>query len=115
MELDEYHLFERSTVLVRALYEELKVRMADFPAYIISPVEKAILFKNSYTFLSISTRKESLAISFYLDRWETDFPVTVHLQNSKNRIWHQVFIYQPEDITPQVLAWIRESYVLVDK
>lgn len=115
VQIEEYALFERSSIEVLALYEILKDRIEHLQPFFIHPVEKAILFKNRANFLSVGTRKEGITVTFYLDRYEELPRVRSHLQNSAKRIAHQVYVFEPGEIDLQLIRWIEESYRLLNK
>ena len=56
-----------------------------------------------------------MEVEFFLDHREEAPSISKFLQTSKNRYAHIVPINLEEDLTPAVLAWIRESYILISK
>ncbi|KAH0533959.1 hypothetical protein FGG08_007427 [Glutinoglossum americanum] len=74
-----------------------------------------IFFKTESTFLAIKVKKDHLDIEFFLDHLEDVPPVSKYLQTSAHRVAHIVPIDQPEDITPQLRKWMKESYELIIK
>ena len=74
-----------------------------------------IFFKSGSTFLGLRLKKNYMEVEFFLDHREEEPSISKFLQTSKNRYAHVVPVSQEEDLSPAVLAWIRESYFLISK
>lgn len=72
-----------------------------------------IFFKTKSTFLAVKVKKDHLDVEFFLDHLEDIPPVYKFLQTSKHRVAHLVAVDRDEDISPQLIKWMRSSYQLI--
>ena len=74
-----------------------------------------IFFKTKSTFPGIKVKKDHLVIAHLLDHLENIPPVFTYLQTSTHRAVHFIAIDSFEDITPQLIKWMKMSYALISK
>ena len=107
-------VFEKHPFQLKKLYDKIEKEVKKFGEYREETVGKdTIFFKTKSTFLGIKVKKDHLDLEFFLDKLENIPPVSKYLQTSKYRIVHLVPIDQPEDINPQLINWMKRSYVLI--
>lgn len=109
----EDHLKKKSENVKRTIVELLD-QVKKFGPIEINPVKSTIQVKAGATFLSIKPKKDHVELEFQLGEKLEDFPIHRAIRISGNRVLHFVFLESPEDITPQLIGWMKSSYLLVD-
>lgn len=107
-------LFEKRPKELEKLFSIVEQKVSQLGSYRLETVKpEVIFFKTKSTFLGIKVKKDHLVVEFFLDHIENIPPVFKYLQTSKHRIVHEVVVDQEEDITKQLMDWIKHSYELV--
>ena len=78
-----------------------------------NPVKSTIQVRAGATFLSIKPKKDLIELELQLTYEVSEFPIVKSVRISSNRVWHLIYIDNLEDIDPQLLTWIKESYDLI--
>jgi len=108
-------LFVKRPKELKKLFNLIEKKVSQFGSYREETVRPdVIFFKTKSTFLGIKVKKDHLVVEFFLDHLENVPPVFKHLQTSKHRVVHLVAVDREEEITKQLLDWIRHSYELVN-
>ena len=79
----------------------------------LNPVKSTIQVKAGATFLSIKPRKDHVELEFQLSEVIEQFPIHHHIQISGKRVLHFLYLSSPEDISDQLIQWLKASYELV--
>ena len=109
-------LFDKRPAIFRQLYSKIINSLQSLGTYHEEAIPPdTIYFKSGSTFLALKLKKNYMEVEFFLDHREEAPSISKFLQTSKNRYAHIVPINQEEDLTTAVLAWIRESYILISK
>jgi len=108
----EDHLAKKS-INVQTTVMELLDEVQNFGPIEINPVKSTIQVKSGATFLSIKTKKDFVELEFQLGEKVEEFPIHRAVRVSGNRVLHFLFLQSPEDITEQVIKWIKSSYIMV--
>jgi hypothetical protein len=107
-------LFEKRPPELKKLYDRIVKEVKKIGNYREETVPPdVIFFKTKSTFLAVKVKKDHLDVEFYLDHLENVPPVSKYLQTSKHHVVHLVPVDQPEDISKQLIQWIKTSYNLV--
>ena len=109
------HLAHKSVEVV-ATVDELIGRVREFGLVTINPVKTSIQVKAKATFLSLKVKKNHVEIEFQMaDRGDeaVNFPVYQSMRISRNRLLHCAVLEGPEDVTLELVGWLRDSYELV--
>ncbi len=109
----EDHLKKKSENVQETVVELLK-HVQKFGPIEINPVKSTIQVKAGATFLSIKPKKDYVELEFQLGEKLDDFPIHRAVRISGNRVLHFVFVESPEDITSQLIGWMKSSYLLVN-
>lgn len=104
--------FANKSPVVKATFNRLTEVVDSIGEVNINVLRSAIFLKTDSTFLEIKVKKDYLIIAFFMDTEINEFPVSSTLQISRNRIVHTIHLEKPEDITPQIIAWLEHSYKL---
>jgi hypothetical protein len=107
--------FLKSEPHVKAIYNKLLREIRKFGPVNISPVRIGIMLKNESTFVAIKARKQFLDIEFLLPVELNEFPIHKTFRVSKQRVAHFIRLESPDEITKQILGWLKESYRLTGK
>ncbi|HMU46361.1 MAG TPA: DUF5655 domain-containing protein [Chitinophagaceae bacterium] len=91
--------------------EKIVKGFGDFREETVRP--DVIFFKTQSTFLAVKVKKNHLDVEFFLDHLEDLPPVYKFLKTSKHRVAHLVAVDSVEDISPQLIKWMKTSYQLI--
>ena len=108
-------LFDKRGPSLKKIYDKIVKEVTKLGKYREEAVKPdVIFFKTKSTFLGVKVKKDHLEVEFFLEKLEDVPPVSKYLQTSKNRVVHLVPIDQLKDINPQLIDWIKRSYILVN-
>lgn len=109
-------LFAKRPPELEKIFRKIEKHVSKFGAYREETVRPdTIFFKTNSTFLGIKVKKDHLVIEFFLDHLEDVPPVVKYLQTSKHRVAHMVAVDREEDISDQLVKWLKHSYELVSR
>lgn len=109
-------LFAKRSPGLKTLFDKIEKIVSGFGDSRQEAVKPdVIFFKTKSTFLGIKIKKDHLVIEYFLDHLENVPPVFKYLQTSKHRVVHLIEIDSFEDITPQLIKWMKMSYALISK
>ena len=100
---------------IRNTVNQLLNEVGRFGPIELNPVKSVIQVKAGATFLSIKPKKDFIELEFQLGEEIDQFPVHRTVRISGKRVLHFLYIQGREDISDQLLDWLRRSYQLVSK
>lgn len=107
-------LFIKRPPELRKLFNKIEMIVKEFGDFREETVRPdVIFFKTKSTFLAVKVKKDHLDVEFFLDHLEDAPPVYKYLQTSKFRVAHLVAVDRLEDISPQLIKWMKASYHLI--
>lgn len=109
-------IIEKRSPELQALYKKLSTIVKGFGPYreeAIAP--DVIFFKTKSSFMAVKMKKDHVDIEFFLDHKVDDPSISKFLQISAKRIAYIVPVDREEDITKQLMEWMRYSYELISK
>lgn len=108
----EQHFGNRPETLYLTFLQLVKLTQS-FGEVSIEATPSAISFRAGAGFLSLVVKKDRLETEFYLGRVAESEIITGHFRFSANRVAHKLKLYSPDDITPELIPLLRESYLLI--
>ena len=104
--------FTRIPPQLRAIYQRLLTRVADFGPFEEVPKQASIHLQRGTVFADIQLRKAYFNLEFNSD-YAIDHPrITKQLQLSAHRFAYTIKIESATDIDNQVLKWLKNAYDL---
>lgn len=97
---------------LRKAYDKLEKSILKLGEVNISPVKTAIYFKRAGTFCGVTPKKDHFKVSFFLPFRCDEFPIEKSTQYTKIKHGHVVSVAEVNDVTAQLLEWIKVSYTL---
>lgn len=113
--IDTASLFVNKPPQLKKLFDLIVKKISGLGEMKQETVKAGVLFRHHSAFFGIKIKKDHLLLEYFLDRVEDDPPVNKTLNVSAKRIVHYVSVDEPEDVTPQLIAFIKESYGLTVK
>lgn len=110
----EWHLHAKSEK-IKELYHALTEKINELKHVRYSHIKNAITVAAGSTFLAIKLKKDFIDVEFLFDREIHEFPVYKTLRVSKNRVAHYIKLHTKEDVNPQLIKWLHQSYNLVNQ
>lgn len=104
--------FEGKPAVLRKTFDKLRKSVEKFGQINTTAVKTSIMFKRAGTFAGIVVRKDHLKLEFFLPEKHDEFPIEKSFQYSKHKWVHAVSLAEPEDVTAQLLKWLKISYSL---
>ena len=95
-----YHLFEILSSYMLSLSPDIRR----------ASVKNAILFASVSNFIALKPRKQWLELEFNLKREMDLFPIHKTIKITKFKYCHFLRIDCEEDITDELLGWLKEAY-----
>jgi hypothetical protein len=111
IELEEH--FAKKPPVIREIFDALIRAIADIGEIQVNVVKGAIFLKTDTTFVEIKTKKDCLLLAFYLAQEEQGPAIARTVEVSKNRVAHVLRLTHPDDLSEQVVSWLRQSYELI--
>ena len=97
---------------VRAIYDRILAAARQNGAVTEDPKKTSIHLNRRTAFAGIATRRESLILTFKLDRDVPSGRISKHERASANR-WHlEVRLTGPEQVDAELQGWIGEAFQL---
>jgi hypothetical protein len=109
---DPESFFAKRPPELLAAYRVLIAEVSRFGPVRVDGVKNAIMVKAVSTFLAIKPKRDRIDIEFLLDTMEDQPPVYKVVQAYKSRVAHFVALEGPGDVTPQLVQWLRRSWLL---
>jgi hypothetical protein len=115
--VDVKDLFRRHDPSLYALYKHLLAAIKGIGKWKITTSSKAITLYTAgrKAFLGISVHRKYLDLWFFLENKTEEFPVYKVVQPTKKKYGHFVRIYSKDDIDDLLIAWLAESYTLMNE
>ena len=110
----EDHLSKRPDVIRNVIYNLIS-EIEQFGPVKLNPVKSSIQVKAGATFLSIKPKKDFVELEFQLGEEIDQFPIHKTIRISCNRVLHFIYIQSEDDINDQLMAWLKDSYLLVSQ
>ncbi len=107
------HLDKADAKLVQ-LYSEIENKIQEFADFDIIADTSDIKFRKSAVFAGFKIQKKRIDVRFYLDHIDSDPPVVNFHDLSKNRIIHQVYISEKEQLTPRFYSLLLMAFDLIE-
>lgn len=108
-------MFLNSNATVIEIYKVLKNQCQAFCKYKIDTTKSCLYFVDHHRFLAIKPKKSGLILEYVLHRAVDVFPVIKVIEIGKFRYAHRLILDQPEDISTEVLRWIKEAHNILEK
>ena len=105
-------LFGGGDPAVLATYERLLVALAEIGSFTEEPKKTSIHLVRTSGFAGVHPRKRSLTLNLRIDHPLAGPRVARVEQVSKNRFHNEVKLERPEDVDAELIAWLREAYML---
>lgn len=112
MTLDEY--FATGPPFERPIFEAVRSLVTTFGPIHVEPVSVGIFIKKAGSYIELRPMTKWVALSFPLGRAVQHPAVARKPIVAGGRIFHVVNLREPADLTPDVEAWLAESYSFVD-
>jgi len=106
---------------VLALYLTLEAVLRNIlPAFDTRVQKSQITWQNRHVFGCVSIPRKAahrpgLTVTFGLGRREADPRIAASVEPHPGRWTHHVLLRDPEDIDPQLLAWLAEAYMFANE
>ena len=116
----QYHYCERKDIselftgkpeILYTLYQKLEAAIKHWPGTVYSASKTCIVFVAARTFLVVRPMKNALDLNFTLPETREGFPIYKTAMYGK-RHEHYIRLYDEEDLSPGVIAFIHLSYEL---
>lgn len=112
MTLDDY--FSTGPPFERPIFDAVHAVVSSFGPVHIEPVSVGIFIKKNGSFLELRPMTKWVAMSFPLGRTLRHRQISRKPIVAGSRIYHYVNLASPADVTPDVEAWLAESYAIAD-
>jgi len=107
--------FENKPDHIYDLYNNFVSRLEKFGSFKINPVKTSIQFKAKTNFLSLKIKKNHMVVEFYTEKPEEKYPIYKVLPLSSNRWLACATLEKTDEITPEFLNKIKESFNICKK
>jgi hypothetical protein len=104
--------FENRPPVLRKTYDKIIKTVCKFGPVSIQPIKGYIVIKKAGTFAAVIVKKDHLKLEFFLDHKMDVFPVEKTFNYTQKKIVHVISVAKPGDIDKQVIAWLKESWLL---
>jgi len=104
--------FQGKDPVVKKIYDKLVSRLKEYGPIKIEPKKTSIHLANRFGFAGVYTRSNYMILEIHLNQKLENARVTKVEQASANRFHHTFRITSEKEIDKELLAWLREAYLL---
>jgi Domain of unknown function (DUF5655) len=106
-------LLRKSSDHVVFIYRKLDAEVRKLGKVQVNCSKSTINYTYNSTFLVLKPKKERMDLEFLLDNEVNEFPINKTFRVSRHRVGHCVSLEDVAEIDRQLLAWIKQAYLVV--